>query len=787
MLGPFSKQLMIGLAVGAIVLPTIFFGLRLWARRLRRTRLSADDWLCFAGLLIGYTCCALQLYAAIDGQLGQHQRLGPDGKPILDDPRFLVYERTKLAVNVLSPIGFGLVKASIVVLYEGIFHNIRPFRYCAYVMLGLLFAWSISFFFANLFICYPVTALIEPFYGKKCVDRAGVFLSTLVTDLIFDILILLMPIPVVWQLHLPRKDRLGVLGMFLLGATVVAVSIARLAQLLEVNSQYLKYAYDQTYYTSPAFFWANIELAIAVVSACLPTLKPVLTFFFPTPPKPQTKQTDYIKITERHTSRSRGSRGSDNYSTEPGKVYLGWLVQVFRYITCILVTVDGSMTELSSQLSHTNLINTTAPARWSDFDAPNPGVVVNVATESDVVATVKYCTTRNIPFLAQNGGNGWATTFHLGKNGVLINLAALNQVTFNANKTQATIGGGSTVSNTINKAYAAGALVLTGNCNCVGALGAVLGGGYGNLMGMYGFAVDNILSLRVVTADGNLRTVTAKSDPDLFWALRGAGPNLGIVTSATLKSTPASGEDFQAWTGDLIFTEDKLEDVVQAIQDLVLTPESVIFLYFLADSTGTPSVVAAPFLYKGNATTGQAAFASLYAIGPVADTTAVVPYNEWNVGSDTLCERGDFKPGYAAGFQDMIPSTWRQIWDAYVAFQKLPGATSSGVLLEAYDLTKARSVPSSSSAFANRNVRFNAFAIPWYNDSSLNAQAAEFGSTVRDLLRVTSGLPRNQTYINFGYGDEALEVVYGDSLPKLQSIKKRYDPNNVFNQWFNIH
>ncbi|RYC64023.1 hypothetical protein CHU98_g2185 [Xylaria longipes] len=266
-----------------------------------------------------FSTCLTRVTAAIDGQLGQHQRLGPDGKPILDDPRFLVYERTKLAVNVLSPIGFGLVKASIVVLYEGIFHNIRPFRYCAYVMLGLLFAWSISFFFANLFICYPVTALIEPFYGKKCVDRAGVFLSTLVTDLIFDILILLMPIPVVWQLHLPRKDRLGVLGMFLLGATVVAVSIARLAQLLEVNSQYLKYAYDQTYYTSPAFFWANIELAIAVVSACLPTLKPVLTFFFPTPPKPQTKQTDYIKITERHTSRSRGSRGSDNYSTEPGK------------------------------------------------------------------------------------------------------------------------------------------------------------------------------------------------------------------------------------------------------------------------------------------------------------------------------------------------------------------------------------------------------------------------------------------------------------------------------------
>ncbi|KAI1210833.1 uncharacterized protein F4807DRAFT_420557 [Annulohypoxylon truncatum] len=315
MLGPYSKELMIGLAVGAIVLPTVMFGLRLWARNLKRTRLSADDWLCFAGLLVGYACCALQLYASIDGELGQHQTLGPDGQPILDDPRFLVYERAKLAVNVLSPIGFGLVKASIVVLYEGIFHNIRPFRWAAYVMLGLLGAWSISFFFANLFICYPVTALIEPFYGKKCINRTGVFLSTLVTDLIFDVLILAMPIPVVLRLHLPLRDRLGVLGMFLLGAIVVAVSIARLVQLLEVNSQYLYYATDETYYTSPAFFWANIELAIAVISACLPTLKPVLVYFFPpAPPKTQSTPNSYIKITD-----PQASRQSDMYSTEAAK------------------------------------------------------------------------------------------------------------------------------------------------------------------------------------------------------------------------------------------------------------------------------------------------------------------------------------------------------------------------------------------------------------------------------------------------------------------------------------
>lgn len=123
----------------------------------------------------------------------------------------------------------------------------------------------------------------------------------------------------------------------------------------------------------------------------------------------------------------------------------------------------------------------------------------------------------------------------MNNNGVIINLAGLNQVTFSADKTQATIGGGVSINSTIRAADAAGALVLTGNCNCVGALGAYLGGGYGNLMGIAGMGVDQIISVRLVTADGKIQTVSA-SNTDLFWAIRGAGPNFGIVTSAIVKA-----------------------------------------------------------------------------------------------------------------------------------------------------------------------------------------------------------------------------------------------------------
>lgn len=86
-------------------------------------------------------------------------------------------------------------------------------------MLSVVVAWTLSYFFANLFTCYPITSLIEPFYGNKCINAVPMWLSVVATDLIVDVGILIMPIPMVLRLQLPWKDRLGVLGMFSLGAT----------------------------------------------------------------------------------------------------------------------------------------------------------------------------------------------------------------------------------------------------------------------------------------------------------------------------------------------------------------------------------------------------------------------------------------------------------------------------------------------------------------------------------------------------------------------------------------
>jgi FAD/FMN-containing dehydrogenase len=92
--------------------------------------------------------------------------------------------------------------------------------------------------------------------------------------------------------------------------------------------------------------------------------------------------------------------------------------------------------------------------------------------------------------------------------------------------------------------------------------------------------------MHVVTAQGKLITVTPTTHLNYFWALRGVGPNFGIVTSAVLKAYATPAEENMAWTGALIFTPDKHEKVVQAIQNLNLQPDMNIFMYFV--SSGSP-------------------------------------------------------------------------------------------------------------------------------------------------------------------------------------------------------
>ncbi|KAH3979044.1 hypothetical protein HBI56_091390 [Parastagonospora nodorum] len=436
-------------------------------------------------------------------------------------------------------------------------------------------------------------------------------------------------------------------------------------------------------------------------------------------------------------------------------------------------------------LSSGAVIDTDAP-RWSDYKAPLPGAVVHPASEADVQITVKWAIDRNIKFFTQNGGNGWATTFSMSSNDIGINLDRLRSINFNADKTQAIVAGGALTGDVIPAASANSALIVTASCNCVGYLGAALGGGIGVLQGEFGLGADELLSLNFVNAFGDAITVKPSSN-DLWYALRGAAPNFGIVTSVVVRSHPVIASDLLAWTGSLIFRPDQLEAVITAAGKLHFRPPMALTLTFVNQAaTNSQIIIASPF-YHGSTAQGRAAFQSLLDIGPISDATTMTPYTSWNNGSNNACVKGGLRPTWGVGLERMDPKIWRQVYNSWLELVRQPGFERSSILLNAYALDKVRSVPDDSSAIPWRHtIKFHASITVFYTDPLLEQKALFYGNTVRALWRLSNKQFTGKVYINNGFGDESNVDIYGASLPRLTTLKKKYDPKKRFNQWFPI-
>lgn len=409
-----------------------------------------------------------------------------------------------------------------------------------------------------------------------------------------------------------------------------------------------------------------------------------------------------------------------------------------------LYAVDGrGMSSLQESLSPESSITTPSQKlRWSEYGAPQPGFVVHPATALDVSKTVQWANENNVSFLLQNGGNGWANTFSIDGKGIVIQLDNLRSVTFNEHGTQTTIGGGALIGDVVPVAAAKGSLALTGTCNCVGALGAILGGGYSSLGGQFGMGVDDVLSLEVVKANGEIvilssTALTTQEDKELFWAMRGAGPNFGIVTSAVLMTHPVPKEDLFAWTGPLTFAPSQLENVISAIQSIKFGPKMALSLSLL--NLGGPTVFVTPF-FHGSTEEGRLAFKTLLDIGPLTDKTGDVPYESWNAGSDIACIKGGRRPTIGVGLVKMDTISWRAVYDVWAELIQQSGAERSSVLLNVVPMDKARTVPGSSSAFPFRNLNFHATMTASYADAAFDTSAIEYLKRARALWQAKDGL-----------------------------------------------
>jgi hypothetical protein len=407
----------------------------------------------------------------------------------------------------------------------------------------------------------------------------------------------------------------------------------------------------------------------------------------------------------------------------------------------------------------------------STFDAVMPLAVVQPLDAADVAATVRWAAKTGVHIVPRSGGHsygGYSTV----QNGVVVDLGRLKSVAVSQGR--ALVGAGARLGNIYNGLGAHGLAIPAGTCPSVGIGGHVLGGGFGLASRAWGLASDNLLAVQVVTADGKVIVADATHHADLYWACRGGGGgNFGIATRFTFRThAAAQGSYFVAtwpWA--------EAGQVVAAFLGWAPhQPDALGALCRLAAGPGGPTVqVFGQFL--GGETALKSALASL---GP--------PATKLTIGTATwldLVRRWAgclghplpecAMPGHTAfaGASDYlakVPTTAQLA--KFTGAVEARGASSGALLIDSYGGAINRVKPAAT-AFVHRNVLSSiqyyaggAGARAWVDSSRAALKAAVNGAA----------------YVN--YIDPHLAnwqvAYYGANLARLRTVKKAYDPHNLF-------
>ncbi|MFC8075648.1 FAD-binding oxidoreductase [Streptomyces sp. NPDC057307] len=413
----------------------------------------------------------------------------------------------------------------------------------------------------------------------------------------------------------------------------------------------------------------------------------------------------------------------------------------------------------------------------------HPAHVVEAADDQDVVAAVRLAAEekRAVGVLATGHGPSVAAD-----GAVLVNTRRMAGVRVDAARATAWIEAGARWRDVLAHTAPHGLAPLNGSSPNVGAVGYLVGGGAGLLGRRFGFAADHVRRLRLVTADGRLREVTADADPDLFWAVRGGKDNFGLVVGMEVDLFPVS----RLYGGGLYFPGEATAEVLHAYADWVRqVPEAMASSVLLARNPDLPDVpepLRGRFVthlriaYSGDPADGERLVRPLRGLRPAAllDTVRDLPYAD--VG--TIHHEPTSAP--------------------YVAHDRnlLLGELTAGTV----DTVVALAGPDSGASFVTELRHFGgAYARPPKVPNCVGGRDAAFSlftgavpepDTLRrrdDLLARLRPWSTGGINLNFAgvedTGPDRVRAAYTPAdFDRLRTVKARHDPDNMFRINFNI-
>jgi FAD/FMN-containing dehydrogenase len=430
---------------------------------------------------------------------------------------------------------------------------------------------------------------------------------------------------------------------------------------------------------------------------------------------------------------------------------------------------DGASTEAAAEAAGFNRAVTHAPA-----------VVVGATRPADVAAAVRFAAEADLPVAVQATGHGLVRS---ADGAVLITTSRMQGVRVDPIGGHARVAAGVRWRAVIDTAAPHGLAPLSGSSSSVGVVGYTLGGGMGHLARRYGFAADRVRGVEIVTADGAVRHVTAGSDPELFWALRGGQGNFGIVTALEFDLVPVP----EFFGGNLVYPAAATRDVLQAFAEWAPTlPEAATTSFALLrvpdlDSAPPPLrgrfVVALRFGYAGAAARGAALIAPMRDVArPLLGRIGPMSYRDVDdIHMDPK------EPGFAVDRGGLLRAFDTDVIDALLAAAGPQVDVPLGVVevrLMGGALSRPAAVPN---AVAGRDGAYSVWTLapaPPPLAAGAPAAAASVLDAVHPWLTGTS-------MVNFlGHAATPDQVAAAwsclETVHRLRRLKAEWDPANMF-------
>lgn len=414
---------------------------------------------------------------------------------------------------------------------------------------------------------------------------------------------------------------------------------------------------------------------------------------------------------------------------------------------------------------------------WNAAVDHHPALIARCVSIQDVQQAVRFAGERGMPVSVRAGGHSIAG-HSVGEGSVMVDLSCGSHIDLDPGARRMNTRGGTTCGDVMERC-APYDLATPGAFNQhVGVSGLTLGGGYGALTRLHGLACDNLIEAEIITADGALRKVSETEDPDLFWALRGAGANFGVVTSLTFNLHPVT-----RWlAGSTTWPVARYRQVLDFYRDYVSDlPDQATAYMGIRNTPRHEGFVFIFAFYAGPLDEGERVLAPLRRFGPPMSVDirprSYVELHDNNVEAFPEGHhnywRACFLPGLENGALNLLSE-----------YAKSTAGSDFYILIEHLGGAMARLAPDAT-AFPHRDAPFGlAVACKWRKPADADPLIRNAGALHDAIWPYSTG----GMYVNYlgnsGYADEP-RATYGANLGRLRQLKRRYDPQNVFR--FNVN